>query len=79
MRSASRTSLVLVVVGFVLGALALAACSLAALNDAQFRVLEKQRCHLATPSCGVEVVQRAESKADSVHESHGARQRAVIA
>jgi hypothetical protein len=79
MRSASRTSLVLVVVGVVLGSLALGACSLAAFDDAQFRALEKQRCDIAAAACGVEVMQRSEVKAHTVHESQSARHGAVIA
>jgi hypothetical protein len=79
MRSPSRSTFVLATAAIVLAGLTLIACCLAALDDAEFRVLEEQRGNLATSVCGVEVVQRAESKAHGVHASHAARHRAVIA
>jgi hypothetical protein len=65
--------------GAMLGSLALGACGLAAMDDAEFRVLEKQRCHLATAACGVEVVKGVETKLHAVHELQVARQGAVNA
>jgi hypothetical protein len=55
------------------------ACILAALDDAEARVLEEECCHIAVSVSGVEVMQRAETKAQSVHESHPARHDAVSA
>jgi hypothetical protein len=79
MRSASRSTLALVLAAFAVGMLALGACGLAALDDAEFRALEKERGHFAPAAVGVEVMQRAESKAHGVHASHGVRQGAVSA
>lgn len=79
MPSPSRTTIALVSAAVVVGALALGACGLAALDDAEFRALEKQRGDLSAPAGGIEVVKRAESKAHGVHELHAVRQGAVTA
>jgi hypothetical protein len=79
MASASRTTVFLVVATVLIAALMLGACVLAAVNDAQAHVAEEQGRHVATPTVGVEVMQRAESKAHAVHASHAARQGAVSA
>jgi hypothetical protein len=79
MTSPSRSTLVLLSAALVAAVLAFSACALAALNDAEFRALEKQRSHLAAPTLGVEVMQRFEVKTHVVHASHVVRQDAVSA
>jgi hypothetical protein len=79
MPSRPRSTVALVSAAIVIGALAIGACALAALDDAEFRALEKQRGDLSAPAGGIEVVKRAESKAHGVHELHAVRQGAVTA
>jgi hypothetical protein len=73
MRSASKTTVALVLASFALALLTFGACCFAALDDAEFRALEEQGHHLTAPAKGVEVMQRAESKSQGVHALHGVR------
>lgn len=77
--SPSRTTVALVAVAVVLATLALGACVLAAVNDAQAGLFEEQGRHLAEPTLGVEVVQGGEAQAWSAHASHALRHGAVNA
>jgi hypothetical protein len=79
MQSVCRTTIALISAALVLAVLALGACVLAAIDYAKFRVLEEQGRHLAPTAVGVEVMQRAETKAHAVHASHAARHDTVIA